>query len=865
MLMIVLAVACQKSADELPTEINVNGVQVANATHNSVPGFVRIRLKNDIDSPDQVVEQLPDLKISHIERTFPYGGKFEKRLRAEGLHLWYDVVFDQSVPLTKATSTIIRSLDNVDVIEFINEVRPEYVPFNDPRLPEQWHYNNTGQKDEYVAGADINLFNAWEFETGDPRVVVAVLDNGALSTHEDLLDNMWVNEAELNGQPSVDDDGNGFVDDIYGFNFTVFSGTSTMQGDIKPNAHGTHTAGTIAAVNNNGIGVSGVAGGNGVKKGARIMNCQIMPGAGYVNRAFVYAADNGAVIASNSWSSEDGKAQSILDAIDYFIKYAGIDENGNQVGPMKGGLVIFAAGNENLTEAWPSMYENVVAVASIGPNYTKSSFSNFGSWVDISAPGGENGSTPRGNIISTSVTTTGEATYEGFCGTSMACPHVAGVAALIVSHFGGQGFTNEMLKDRLLSTANPDLLYKYNPGYTGFLGVGMVDAAAAVGAGTANPPKKVDGLTLSVSSNTITASWPIPTGEDGTGKATQFDLFWSTSDISNLDISAPLPEGVYTQNIRSGVKSAGEEISTAIADLKFNTRYYFRVDASDNMNNHSGLSKQVSTVTGKNTPPEITPCGETKVTVKKHQTAEMKFSCYDAEGHSLNYRVLDAPGVTSSMSSDNIITLKINGLQADAGTYKGLLKVWDTDTVTQNFEYTILPNHAPKVATVIDNMALGRSQSNVLNLATYFTDEDEEPLSYTVTSSSASVIVNTKISGDNLEITGNWDGTTNLTVTATDLSGSTCTQTFIVLVRDNSTSLDVFPNPVSDNLYVRTVESLDVNISFYSNSGAKVIEKTVPSSLFDPAVIDVTSLAAGTYTVKISGGSLSAVYTIVKL
>ncbi len=131
--------------------------------------------------------------------------------------------------------------------------------FNDPRLPEQWHYQNFGNISGTVAGADINLFPAWEVTTGSPEVVVAIIDGGIDYTHEDLAANMCINEAELNGLPGVDDDGNGFVDDIYGFNFC------TNSGEIYPHSHGTHVAGTVGAVNNNGIGVAGVAGGAGSK------------------------------------------------------------------------------------------------------------------------------------------------------------------------------------------------------------------------------------------------------------------------------------------------------------------------------------------------------------------------------------------------------------------------------------------------------------------------------------------------------------------------------------------------------------------------------------------------------------------------
>ena len=139
----------------------------------------------------------------------------------------------------------------------IGAARPSDEPFDDPGLPQQWHYNNEGSIRRAVEGADIDLFEAWKTTAGDPAVIVAIMDGGVQWDHPDLAANMWVNEAELNGAPGVDDDGNGYVDDVYGYNFDKDTGA------IEPGGHGTHCAGTIAAVNNNGIGVCGVAGGTG--------------------------------------------------------------------------------------------------------------------------------------------------------------------------------------------------------------------------------------------------------------------------------------------------------------------------------------------------------------------------------------------------------------------------------------------------------------------------------------------------------------------------------------------------------------------------------------------------------------------------
>ena len=159
--------------------------------------------------------------------------------------------------------------------------------------------------------------------------------------------------------------------------------------------HGTHVAGTIAAVNNNGLGVCGIAGGDNINDiaGVRIMSCQIFEDDRQASgaSAIKWSCDNGAIISQNSWGYDDIDYLPASDkaAIDYFIKYAGLDENGNQVAPMQGGIVIFAAGNENKNFSSPSSYSEVIAVTSISGGFERAYYSNFGDWTDIIAPGGD--------------------------------------------------------------------------------------------------------------------------------------------------------------------------------------------------------------------------------------------------------------------------------------------------------------------------------------------------------------------------------------------------------------------------------------------------------------------------------------------
>ncbi|MEO0334486.1 MAG: S8 family serine peptidase, partial [Bacteroidota bacterium] len=325
---------------------------------------------------------------------------------------------------------------------------------NDPRLKDQWHYENTGQSGG-TKGADIKLTSAWSVETGDSEVVVAIIDGGMDINHVDLQGGMWVNAKEQQGTPGVDDDNNGYIDDIHGYGF------GDQRGDFFPHYHGIHVGGTVGATNNNGKGVSGIAGGTDANAGVSLMSCAVFGSRrqGGFPESFVYAADNGAVIAQNSWGG--GLQSKVLeDAIDYFVERAGYDnttenyDKNIQIGSMAGGLVVFAAGNRsssNPGSGYPASYEPCFAVASTDHHDKKSGFSNYGDWVEISAPGSLVLSTYTNN------------SYNYLSGTSMACPHVSGVAALLVSHFGKKGFTPDQVKTLLLSSA--DNIDEQNPTY----------------------------------------------------------------------------------------------------------------------------------------------------------------------------------------------------------------------------------------------------------------------------------------------------------------------------------------------------------------------------------------------------------------
>ena len=250
----------------------------------------------------------------------------------------------------------------------------------------------------------VNIPEAWEMSGGSSEVIVQVIDSGIDEDHPDLQVNKWVNDdCDDDG---VDSDNNGYVDDCNGYNNADDS--NSLLGD---GSHGTHCAGTVAADTDNGVGVAGVAGGKNGVAGASLMINTVFgkEDTDGFEDALVYGADNGAHISSNSWGyvSPDVFPATIQEAIDYAVD-AGV-------------YVVFAAGNDADDGNWyPGAYEPVIAVAAADNSGVAASFTNYGDWIDITAPGV--------NVYSTY--TLEDGSYGYMSGTSMACPHVSGILAL---------------------------------------------------------------------------------------------------------------------------------------------------------------------------------------------------------------------------------------------------------------------------------------------------------------------------------------------------------------------------------------------------------------------------------------------------
>jgi subtilisin family serine protease len=439
-----------------------------------------------------------------------------------------------AVPHIKDVLTALRADTNVEFAEEDIVVTTNLIP-NDPYFSSSGTWGQA--YDDLWGIKKIGSPAAWD-KTAGAGVIVAVVDTGIDYNHPDIAANIWINTGEIPNN-GIDDDGNGYIDDVRGWDFIGSTYTNPQQGNnpIDHFGHGTHVAGTIAAVGNNGIGVIGVA------WQAQVMAVKGLDDNGNglestLGPAIMYAANNGADVISNSWAGT-GTSQTIADAVNYAHNL--------------GAVIVAAAGNntDDARNYFPGNLWDAITVAATDHYDNPAYFSNYGSKIDVGAPGVDILSL---RAAGTSMGTPVDANYTRADGTSMATPHVSGLAALILAEH--PDYSNEDVRQAIrVSAYEPSGIPGFNPNY----GYGRINAAGAVGVTSAIEAKisaPADGTTISalttISGFARGASFASYVLQYGAGTA---PTSWTTIQTGSspvpgtaLGIFDPtvVPDGIYT-------------------------------------------------------------------------------------------------------------------------------------------------------------------------------------------------------------------------------------------------------------------------------------------------------------------------------
>ena len=520
------------------------------------PGELIVKLKRE-PALQQTLEESLDLEI--VER-FDFGASLQSN---EGELARLKLPQGLSVPQALAA---LASHPGVEYAE------PNYRVYLDEAIPGEesreshptdsqpndlhyklWGLDNRGQTFG-KPGADISAKEAWEITTGSKTgPIVAIIDTGIDETHPDLLDNLWTNTGEIPGD-GIDNDGNGVIDDVHGYN--AYDDNNDLS-DLK--VHGTHVAGTVGAVGNNGQGITGVA------QQAQLMTVKIFGRTGHTNEATVlrglaYAEKMGARLTTNSWGGIQSKAMEEAYAGTSALHFASAGNSGrdNDIQP-------------HFPGSYPS--DNIVAVAATDHKDILGSFSCYGkTTVDIAAPGQ--------NILST---LPGHR-YKEFSGTSMATPHVAGAAALILSEYPDA--TNAEIKARLLESSDPlpELQDKTVSG-------GRLNAFKAL-ENDKTAPAAIGSFQAEATANRVTLKWK-DTGDDGhEGLARRTQLVRASEPLNENNFA----DGLLMRTPAPHAAGSAQTVSQDFPLSKEPRTFHYGIVGVDNVGNRSPVESRTVTL-----------------------------------------------------------------------------------------------------------------------------------------------------------------------------------------------------------------------------------------------------------------------------
>ena len=871
--------------------------QLAYILENSVPGQVLIKLKEgetgslkpnakgkaimqSLPTPTQ--SALMSVGARSMIRLFPDVPGYTELVHKEGLDRWMIVIYDGDKTVPEAMQ-MLQASEAFEVVEpnlrkvhiGVGEAAPMTLaetdltlrdpdqenPVNDPYLDRQWHYFNRGPKsgNTAVAGADINLFEAWKTQSGKRNVVVCIVDGGIDYTHEDL---------------------DGRVDLDRSFNFVIAEDGESYKGDhgipVYPDegGHGTHVAGTVGAINNNGIGVCGVAGGDGSEgSGVTLISAQVFglnhedtaPG----SEGIYWGATHGAVISQNSWGypypGPGYLPRNDKEAIDFFVDYAGCDpKTGEQLpdSPMKGGVVNFAAGNDGLNfVAYPGSYERVIGVTSMSWSFKASVFTTHGEWADIMAPGGDQETYGiPGGVLSTVPAAQYNTPYAFMQGTSMACPHVSGVCALIVSEFGGPDFTADMLREKLLHSTRPYDINTLGSGNVkgnieGRLGVGYIDAAVAL---RTNPKKGPEKPVLTMpevgyydADFAFKAVSNPNSGREGDVAHHYKVYFKEGKDLSADELMAePMKAFVGGEDLPAGTDFGGR-----LRKLKDDTAYSVLVVAYDAFENGTP-SDPVTFTTKLNLPPTVTEgLPENKIILLSIGEEQFTLNVNEPDGHKWDFKLTgDTRGVSIKKDGDKL-NVTLQPYQPAEGDYTFVVTLSDEYGKESSYEitYSLVKYKAPAFTGSIEEMLIGIN-GGVVNLPLGDKVSYISVLPMTFSAKSADTrVLDVSVDGEALVLTPKAKGTSSISVTADDTVRQASTTFKVTVVSDTeATVMLLYPMPVKTKLNMMLHPSITkATVKISSIRGELLINKSVLPSADHMATLNVSSLSAGSYVLTV--------------
>lgn len=896
-------VACQR---EMPAEV----VSDANTTSTTAeediwePGVVYLKLaKSGGELPESKI--MNHLRASSLRsatggvklvQVFDISGEYAPAMIREGLDRWYKIEFDENIDVQeviddlrveKSVETVHGEIKLTRAETHFTPLRSGYFPetnhgyadfgmTQDPLLTKQWHYSNEGMADGFTRDADINLFEAWKTTTGDPKVLVAIIDSGVDTEHPDLREAMWTGKGGIHGK-----------------NF--FNNTF----DLDPSYHGTHVAGTVAARSNNSIGVAGIAGGDGKSTtGVRLISCQVYgpdDGKGDAKaakndqfaQAFIWAVEQGAVIANCSWgfpfikdmhiNAEYYKqvysnAGTILqEGIDYFIKYAGNDSEGRpKAGSMmSGGVVIFGAGNDSAVDVdiIPASSGSVIAVGAFDPDFQFSHYSNCGSWIDILAPGGNVGEYINRGILSTvpenfrgmmlGKEPASKYIYPDFpmeqgCyayanGTSMATPHVTGIAALMVSHFGKSGkLTNTELQKRLLAAIKPYDHETRNISFKGRMGAGYIDAALALSEPeklAPSPVQKIEVKELGYYDATI--AWQAPADKDAhTHVAFSYQVFLSLDEIK--DLTKP------TAVVYNHERKQGDELTFDFSGLETDKTYHVAIVACDRNGNKANAVHGTFKTKLNHSPEIVNLPTEPFVILDTRPYFVYSFDVKDKDGHQWNYKTTSLPdGVTVERIGNALrMTVIVQGMR---GEHSFVLELEDELRGQQKYAipFSIVDHTAPAPVQKMKNLFLVEGgQAQTIDLSSSFKlAVGLSEISFDVESNNKEVAT-VEVRGSQLVITPHKEGVATIIVGANDGLKRSTTSFIVRVTKPNASAIQaLYPIPAHSYLKI-LVKSDDetIRVTVTSSTGEKLIENQLQvNPLTHEATLEVDRLVTGVY------------------